>query len=111
MKKFIRSARERVLSTAVQVSGAIASVELFVATTGIGEDHLVRLTSYGVVATVLSIIKVLAAKKIGDPESGSLNRVEQGMTVEDMRELIESIVRGDSETCPVRECPLRNDET
>lgn len=109
--KFYRSARERVLSTAAQVSLAIAGVEAFIASTGIGEDHWVRLTSYGVVATALSLVKVLAAKKIGDPESGSLNRVEHGMTPDEMQDYINTMVARDGGSLPCErgDCPRRND--
>jgi len=75
-KKFVKDARERVLSTAVQVAAAIASVEAFVAATGIGADQWQHLTAIGVVATGLSVVKNLAARKKGDPDSGSLNGVD-----------------------------------
>jgi len=75
-KKFVKDARERVLTLAVEVSTAIAGVHLFVEQTGIGADEWQKLTAIGVVATALEVVKNLAARKKGDPDSGSLNSVD-----------------------------------
>lgn len=106
--KFFRSARERVLSTAAQVAGALTSVELFIAQTGIGAEHWQRLTAYGVVATGLAVVKVLAAKKIGDPESGSLNGVVEGAASADLVEQVKELSELVAEVSPCDDCPNRD---
>lgn len=70
--KYIKDATERVTSTAAQVAVAIGSVEAFIAQTGVGAEHWQRLTAYGVVATLLAVVKVLAAAKVGDRGTASL---------------------------------------
>lgn len=70
--KFIKDAAERVLSTAVMLAGAIASVEMTIANTGLLQQEYQQVTAVAGVTLVLNIIKVLAATKTGDRGTASL---------------------------------------
>lgn len=73
-KTFYQDARERVLSTAVVVAGAVGTVQLAVAQTGLFQEQWEQLTAIGAVAVALNIVKVLAAKKIGNTETAAIDR-------------------------------------
>lgn len=64
--EWIKDARERVLSTAVYLVGAIATVQLLVDNTGLFQEEWQQFTAIGGVTLALNVIKVIAATKVGE---------------------------------------------
>lgn len=71
---WIKDATERVVSTASQVAAAIATLYLFVESTGLLELDWQTLAAAGPLVVLFTVVKVVAASRLGDKGTAALDR-------------------------------------
>jgi len=71
---WIKDATERVLSAAGEVAAALAALYLFVESTGLLELDWQTLAVAGPLVVVMTVLKTVAASRIGDKGTAALDR-------------------------------------
>lgn len=71
---WIKDATERVVSTAAQLAAAVATLFVFVESTGLLELDWQTLAAAGPLVLAFTVVKVLAASGVGDKGTAAVDR-------------------------------------